>query len=530
MAASRQATDAHIQGTFKETIESIVIAFILAFTFRAYVVEAFVIPTGSMAPTLLGRHVRVRCLQCGYRFATDTPPGNDNAPQLQRDRVATCPMCHYPNMLPAGTRVSAGDRILVQKYIYCLTQPRRWDVLVFKAPHTPSVNYIKRLVGLPQERLWIIEGNIYVQPLDDHTDGLWHIARKPAHVQRAVWQPVYDSSYDPLDKGRASPGRAQFPWSQPWVAANPRSWRMDDRHGFHHDGSDSGEIRFDFRRAVLLPRPGLYGYNQFKHGALGTLAIDPIEDVRIAASFLPDGPGLGITLTITARLNHPEGLPMQLIGRVDAQGKGTLRILDPRTGQSTQPIEPIHIGPFAPGRARQVELWYADQEASLWVDGQRVLNWPFDLPIQTVKSRQGPTTTPSVAIAVEGTPVTLMRASVDRDLYYTSTNPSGERARGALTKNHGNAKGQPVELHADQFFCCGDNSPLSQDSRFWTGVDPWIANRMFPDAHDTDQMLGIVPGRLIMGKAFFVYFPTPLRVGSDKPAFVPNLADMRFIQ
>src|SRR5215207_542084 len=52
----------------KETIESILIAFILAFIFRAFVVEAFVIPTGSMAPTLLGAHMRYRCPDCGYKF------------------------------------------------------------------------------------------------------------------------------------------------------------------------------------------------------------------------------------------------------------------------------------------------------------------------------------------------------------------------------------------------------------------------------------------------------------------------------
>lgn len=42
------------EGGIKETIESILVAFILAFIFRAFVMEAFVIPTGSMAPTLLG--------------------------------------------------------------------------------------------------------------------------------------------------------------------------------------------------------------------------------------------------------------------------------------------------------------------------------------------------------------------------------------------------------------------------------------------------------------------------------------------
>ncbi len=45
------------QTNVKETVESILVAFILAFVFRAFVVEAFVIPTGSMAPTLYGAHM-----------------------------------------------------------------------------------------------------------------------------------------------------------------------------------------------------------------------------------------------------------------------------------------------------------------------------------------------------------------------------------------------------------------------------------------------------------------------------------------
>src|SRR5206468_2024338 len=55
--------------SLKETIESIVVALILAFVFRAFVVEAFVIPTGSMAPTLYGAHGTVLCENCGTEFA-----------------------------------------------------------------------------------------------------------------------------------------------------------------------------------------------------------------------------------------------------------------------------------------------------------------------------------------------------------------------------------------------------------------------------------------------------------------------------
>ena len=192
--------------TIKETFESIVIAFILAFVFRAYVVEAFVIPTGSMAPTLLGRHLKVDCPQCGYSFAADVPKANGDVGWLQKELRLVCPMCHYPQVLQRGTRVSAGDRILVHKYIYSLVEPERWDVVVFKAPIKPDMNYIKRLVGLPGEDILIIEGNIYTKPIDAGDAG-WTVARKTsrARIQQAVWQPVYRSYHVPLDGGRGQP-------------------------------------------------------------------------------------------------------------------------------------------------------------------------------------------------------------------------------------------------------------------------------------------------------------------------------------
>src|SRR4051812_13817988 len=67
-AAAKSAKSDNSETNVKETIESILVAFIFAFIFRAFVVEAFVIPTGSMAPTLLGAHMRLKCNDCGYEF------------------------------------------------------------------------------------------------------------------------------------------------------------------------------------------------------------------------------------------------------------------------------------------------------------------------------------------------------------------------------------------------------------------------------------------------------------------------------
>ena len=56
---------------YRDTVEAIVVAFILALVVRGFEAQAFVIPTGSMAPTLMGRHKEVACPQCGFVYAVN---------------------------------------------------------------------------------------------------------------------------------------------------------------------------------------------------------------------------------------------------------------------------------------------------------------------------------------------------------------------------------------------------------------------------------------------------------------------------
>ena len=67
-----------------ETLESIIVAFVLAFIFRAFVVEAFVIPTGSMGPTLYGRHAELECTDCGFQFSIGAESGRRGGPAPRR--------------------------------------------------------------------------------------------------------------------------------------------------------------------------------------------------------------------------------------------------------------------------------------------------------------------------------------------------------------------------------------------------------------------------------------------------------------
>ena len=139
-------------------------AVILAFLFRAFVAEAFVIPTGSMAPTLQGRHMDVTCSKCGCPYRTGASIENEGMGEV---KTTTCPICRFPMELrkdrDPNQQSFNGDRILVSKFAYEVGDPKRWDVIVFKFPGNAKQNYIKRLVGLPNEKLWIRHGNVYIR-------------------------------------------------------------------------------------------------------------------------------------------------------------------------------------------------------------------------------------------------------------------------------------------------------------------------------------------------------------------------------
>lgn len=530
--------------TIKETFITVVVAFVLAFAFRAYVVEAFVIPTGSMAPTLLGEHVKVDCSQCGYCFDIDAGRSNGRG----MGSIAPCPMCFFPNSLQ-GARVSAGDRILVQKYLYSTPslEPRRGDVVVFKAPHSPAENYIKRLVGLPNEAIQIIEGNVYVTPLlpDGRPDNAaWRIWRKTdenenpraQRIQRAVWQPVYHSRFVPLDGGQnTAPDRGdpRFAWRVPWRVTAGQWEGLDDhqpKRRYRFDGAGRGEIRFDFR-PFLDNGGGLYPYN---HEAASDYNSPPqrLEDLRLAANVLPHAPMVNLQIRTQARIERDGRMQLtDLVGRLDADGAARIGWLD-ANGQFAQWAW-AQTTPLVSEQVRNIELWFVDSELILWIDGQRVLSKAFDSSIDAVLAAWPIKQPPIAAIGAAGGPVTFSHVQVDRDLYYTVAN-DGDRRRGVIDKHevNGQAKvpglsGQAFLIQPDQFFCMGDNSPKSADSRMWNETNQWIRLRKFSNAAQVQD--GVVPRRLMMGRAFFVYFPALYGVDKKNMKIIPNFGDMRFI-
>ncbi len=116
------------KSTLREYFESIVIAVILALFIRTFVVQAFKIPTGSMENNLLiGDHLLVNKFVYGPSESA-----------LER------------TILPLGTI-------------------GRGDVIVFKYPEEPERDFIKRVIGLPGDRIELRQKKVYVNgtPLDE---------------------------------------------------------------------------------------------------------------------------------------------------------------------------------------------------------------------------------------------------------------------------------------------------------------------------------------------------------------------------
>ena len=125
-------------------------AIILTLTFRTFLGENYQIPTGSMAPTLQGRHMDVVCPECDYQYRTGASMENEEDGVARGEvTVTTCPICRYRLELDKqhdlNQRSFGGDRIIVSKLAYLFQEPKRWDVFVFKYPGNPKINYIKRL-------------------------------------------------------------------------------------------------------------------------------------------------------------------------------------------------------------------------------------------------------------------------------------------------------------------------------------------------------------------------------------------------
>ncbi len=432
---------------FQENLEGIVVAVILFLVVRHFVLELFVIPTGSMAPTLLGNHFQVECKNCHYPFAVQKAD-HEIDPKDGEDVTAHCPLCGTAgpdNELKLHeSDVLSGDKILVNKFVYRHEEPERFDIVVFKYPRQPSKNYIKRLVGLPGESIKIdARGDLWAKApgAADFT-----LIRKPRRIQDELWMPVSDARW-PDPKG--SPWRVE-------PTSDAARWEFPKGH----DGAErlvalpgTGEAWLRYGRAIQ----DVYGYDPPWRGGDHKLG-----DVRVRAVVSPtsvDARSIKLQLLENDRVLEAE-IPVR--GQPDETPltEATLR-------ENGVQVAWGFVPPIRPGHPAALELAYSDERCWLRVGGEDVLSWDDPHAPQATDSS-------SVRLGCGPGGASFTGVALDRDIYYV---PYG-RTRYDPTAS-------PVEIPADSYFMMGDNSPSSADSRDW----------------------GFVRRPLLVGRAFLVWWP-----------------------
>ena len=136
----------------REYAEAAVIAVILALLIRTFVVQAFKIPSGSMEPTLLvGDHILVNKFLYGVKIP------------------------------------------FIRNTIIPISKPQRGDVIVFIYPHDTSKDYIKRVIGLPGDRIEIFDRKININgTLYDDKHGVYSEVRNGAspNMVKKKYRPI----------------------------------------------------------------------------------------------------------------------------------------------------------------------------------------------------------------------------------------------------------------------------------------------------------------------------------------------------
>lgn len=236
----QNATDAQAQtlhqiapagrgGALRENFEVIVVAVAAAMALRAYFIQPFKIPTGSMQPTLYGIH-SVEKASPGFldryplklaKFALtgawyserrakatgvlSMPKSSETDPsvylfdiggvthKIPKDTINQSQQRYELNFHPGETVtkgallwsgiVTHGDHLFVNKVIWNFRKPKRGEVMVFKTKSIPTLpqgtHYIKRMCGLPNERISIQPPHLVVnQKIVMEPEPIARIARR----------------------------------------------------------------------------------------------------------------------------------------------------------------------------------------------------------------------------------------------------------------------------------------------------------------------------------------------------------------
>ncbi|TPW33441.1 signal peptidase I [Martelella alba] len=164
------------EGSLWSNVKVIIQALLLALIIRTFLFQPFTIPSGSMMPTLLvGDYIFVN--KFSYGFSKYSFPF---APNLFSGRIFG-------------------------------SEPKRGDVVVFRYPPNPSIDYIKRVIGLPGDHVQVKGGIVYIngKAVPRSPDGTFTSDyRNDPGIDIPVYRETLDDgvTYDTLDEINGSRG------------------------------------------------------------------------------------------------------------------------------------------------------------------------------------------------------------------------------------------------------------------------------------------------------------------------------------
>ncbi|MBN9516912.1 signal peptidase I, partial [bacterium] len=431
---------AHPHASPARTLANLAVLLICGFIlFRVGLAEPFGVPTGSMAPTLIGNHRQTACPRCGYPVRVGLPTGGERAGHYLD---IPCPNCGKKTTLADAPAVN-GDRVMVDKLVYTFRRPRRWEVAVFRCAADEYKAYVKRILGLPGELMTIVDGEVYANG---------ELLRKALAEVRETQVPVFDLAFAP-------PGG----WGPRWYVYPPeRDARLPPAdaapaapagESVLHNGhlildaaaSPQAEVRLEYRHVDLDARDPsgevVRSATGYDGGGRGTGNVYPVHDfsVRCEVEVVEAKPGATLALRL---FDGTDAVAAEVSVGPRATGKAALSH-DKLGGLAAA----SGIG-LEPGRTYTIEFAFVDRRATLAID-RRVVLPPADL---LAEKKRGEVRRP-LQLGARGCRVVVTRLQLYRDIHYTQAGRHGTR--------------QPARLGADEYFVLGDNSGNSQDSREW---------------------------------------------------------------
>lgn len=350
-------------------------------------------------------------------------------------------------------------------------------------------------------------------------EGRFAIIRKPPDKIVSMRRPVYDndhpaadletSGFPPRWAGEADAGVNELDFRK-LREESGKSWKPDVDHSFRFEGTDLAWLRY---RHLIVP-------DRVKDSPHGGLTPDTVRP-RLITDFLgyntdrPDFRRRGgfdlmqdrqenwvgdLMLECELSVDKAEGQALfELAHGVDrfrarfdlASGECTLLRL---SGDKEEVLEQKLTALKKAGKYR-VQFANFDQRLTLWVDGKLPFGDGVDYPAPKEPGPRAADLRPA-SIGASSTTLQVRHVALWRDVYYTRVVGGGssdhdhtEEVRDYSSPDQWgplqNVRPATYYVRPGHYFCLGDNSPKSSDSRAW----------------------GLVPERLMLGRALVIYFP-----------------------